>query len=137
MSTFNAMGSAIFGKLSAGTALTALLPGTASIYNMQARENATYPYVVFSLNAGGPLNITPSDNRELIYWIRCYSKVSAGQAGSIDSQVSNLLHKGSVSISGYSNVFVWREMDAELLETLPNTEPVWMCGGMYRFGLDA
>jgi len=39
--------------LQSGTALTALLPGTTSIYDMQAADNGTLPYIVFSHMGGG------------------------------------------------------------------------------------
>lgn len=142
MSVLNAMGSAIFGKLSAGTALTTLLPGSASIYRIQApMANGTiatsFPFVIFSVNSGGPRNETPSDRRDEVVWIRAYSKLGPGQAGSIDAAISGLLHNQPVTVTGYTTMHVQRELDAEFVDNLPNTEPVWMCGGMYRFMLDA
>ena len=137
MSVLNAMGSAIFGKLSAGTALTSLLPGTTSIYRIQAPNEVAFPFVVFSVNSGGPRNETPSDRRDEVVWIRAYSKLGPGQAGSIDAAISGLLHNQPVTVTGYTTMHVQRELDAEFVDNLPNTEPVWMCGGMYRFMLDA
>ena len=137
MSVLNAMGSAIFGKLSAGTALTTLLPGSASIYRIQAPNEVAFPFVVFSVNSGGPRNETPSDRRDEVVWIRAYSKLGPAQAGSIDAAISGLLHNQPVTVTGYTTMHVQRELDAEFVDNLPNTEPVWMCGGMYRFMLDA
>ena len=137
MSVFNAMGSAIFGKLSAGTALTTLLPGSASIYRIQAPNEVAFPFVIFSVNSGGPRNETPSDRRDEVVWIRAYSKLGPAQAGSIDAAISGLLHNQPVTVTGYTTMHVQRELDAEFVDNLPNTEPVWMCGGMYRFMLDA
>ena len=137
MSVLNAMGSAIFGKLSSGTALTTLLPGSASIYRIQAPNEVAFPFVVFSVNSGGPRNETPSDRRDEVVWIRAYSKLGPGQAGSIDAAISGLLHNQPVTVTGYTTMHVQRELDAEFVDNLPNTEPVWMCGGMYRFMLDA
>ena len=137
MSVFNEMGSAIFGKLSAGTALTTLLPGSASIYRIQAPNEVAFPFVVFGVNSGGPRNETPSDRRDEVVWIRAYSKLGPAQAGSIDAAISGLLHNQPVTVTGYTTMHVQRELDAEFVDNLPNTEPVWMCGGMYRFMLDA
>ena len=137
MSVLNAMGSAIFGKLSAGTALTTLLPGSASIYRIQAPNEVAFPFVIFSVNSGGPRNETPSDRRDEVVWIRAYSKLGPAQAGSIDAAISGLLHNQPVTVTGYTTMHVQRELDAEFVDNLPNTEPVWMCGGMYRFMLDA
>lgn len=77
----NELGSAIYSKLSAATALTSLLAGTTSIYHLQAPDNATLPYVVFSTQAGGDENQTPIRRKNLLYFIRGYSAVSAGAAG--------------------------------------------------------
>lgn len=135
MSLHNAIGSAIYSKLSSGTALTALLPGTSSIYHLQAPEGEAYPYVIYSLSGGGPLNITPSDLRDEVYFIRGYSPDDL-TAGSIDAQISNLLHGGSITVSGYTNYFTTREQDLELVESLPNGQLVYMAGAYYRIQLD-
>lgn len=136
MSVINAMASAIYTKLKAGTALTALLPGSTSIYHMQAPDNPTFPYVVYSLQAGGPLNQTPSDMRDEIFFIRGYSKVSALSAGSIDTQISSLLHHGSISVTGYTNFVINREQDFANIENTPADDKIFMAGAFYRFRLD-
>lgn len=137
MSVFNNMGSALYGKLSAGTALTALLAGTTSIYNLQAPDKSTLDYVVFSPSGGGPSNVTPSDLREQLYFVRGYSDTSAGNAGSIDAQISALLHHGSLSVSGYTTWGINRETDLQLVENPPSGKPIYMAGAIYRVYLDA
>jgi hypothetical protein len=123
---------AIYDKLSAGTALTTLLPGTTSIYHLQAPDFAVLPYVVYSVQAGGDENITPSRMKNMVVYVRAYSAVSALAAGSIDTQIDALLHCGSITMSGWTNFWLHRETDVENIDNLPSGEKVWMEGGFYR-----
>ncbi|MBU1234998.1 MAG: DUF3168 domain-containing protein [Proteobacteria bacterium] len=132
----NEVNQAIYTKLQAGTALTALLPGTTSIYHMQPPDNTSMPYVIFNLQGGGDENTTPSRMKSYLYFIRGYSGVSAASAGSIDTQVDALLHSGTISVSGYTNFWLHREMDFEQVENLPNGEKAYMSGAFYRVRLD-
>jgi hypothetical protein len=127
----NAVNAALVNKLTSGTALTSLLAaGTASIYHMQA-GSATLPYVIFSLQGGGPDNLTGRDMPNLVYHVRAYAD-SARLAGSIDTAVSALLHKGTIAATGYNNFLLLREEDTELIENPPNSVPIFMAGGFYR-----
>ncbi len=47
----NALAASIYGTLTGGTALTALLAGTASIYNTVVPQGAAFPYLVFNQQA--------------------------------------------------------------------------------------
>jgi hypothetical protein len=137
MSTANLVAAALNTKLTGGTALTALLAsGTASVFRNQAPENAHRPFIVFSAYAGGPLNITPSDLRDVVYFVRGYAD-SANVAGQIDAAASALLHKGTISVTGYTCMNVWRDLDLELVENPPDGKTVFMVGGTYRISLDA
>jgi hypothetical protein len=132
----NALNTAIYGTLSSGTALTALLAGTTSIYNLQAPDNATLPYVVFSFVGGGADNLTPKERENLLIFVRAYSGSSAAQAGSINAQIRNLLHKKTLSVSGYSNFWCQKETHLENIDNLPSGEKVWMEGDQYRVRLE-
>jgi len=103
---------------------------------MQPPDAATLDYVVFSVQAGGPLNITPSDLREQIYYVRGYSDTSALRAGSIDTQISALLHHGTLNVTGYTVMSINRESDFQFVENLPNSDKVYCSGGFYRISLD-
>ncbi|MBU2038346.1 MAG: hypothetical protein KKH95_04320 [Gammaproteobacteria bacterium] len=133
----NQIATALYGTLTADGTLTGMLSGTAAIYRTQAVEGAALPYVVFSQYAGGPLNISPSDLRDSLYFIRGYGTTMA-QAGSIDARMSADLHKGTLTVGGgYSNYSLLREEDIELPEELPNGQIVFMSGGIYRISLDS
>jgi len=131
----NSFWAGLYTKLQGGTALTALLSGTTAIYHLQAPDNSTLPYIVFSTQAGGPENITSSDMRNLLIYVRGYA-ASPTTAGSIDAQIENLLHKQALSVSGYTNYWSVKQQDVSLVETPPNSNPVYSYGGIYQFRLD-
>lgn len=128
----NEVNQAIFQKLQAGTALTALLAGTASIYHLQPPDNTSMPYVIFNLQGGGDENMTPSRMKNLLYFIRGYSSASAAAAGSIDTQVDTLFHGGTIGVNGWNPFWLNREADLENIENLPSGEKVYMAGAFYR-----
>jgi len=135
MSVTNILNAAIYTKLTGGTALTALLSGTASIYYLQAPDHGTLPYVVWSHMAGGPTNDYPHDSREAIVFVRGYATAPA-LAGTIDAQISTLLHRGALSVSGYTNWWMARETETALVENAPDGTKVWMAGAQYRVRID-
>lgn len=136
MSELNA---AIMSRLGTITALTSGLAylkdaGTApAIINGQAPEGQAYPYVVFSLQAGGDLNDNPHRTKSIVLFIRSYSTVSAKQAGSIDAVIDTALHLAPFSnVTGWTNTWLARETDLETVENPPTGTKVFMQGGMYR-----
>jgi hypothetical protein len=132
----NALDSALYTKLQATAGLTSLLAGTTSIYHMQAPEGAVLPYAVFSLQGGGDQNDTANRMKNVVVFVRAYSGASAAQAGSIDAQIDTALHLQSLSVTGWTSVWLAREQDLELTENVPNGAPVYMSGGLYRVRLD-
>lgn len=134
-SPFLALGSSIYGTLSAGTALTTALGGT-SIYYQQAPDNKANPVVVWSYPASNLLNITASDMRTTLVFVRVYAD-SPAQAGTIDGMIDALLDKKTLSVTGYTNWWTAREQDLSMVETPENGAPIYMCGGYYRVNIDA
>lgn len=134
MSIQNALNTAMYSRLSGGTALITALGGT-SIYWLQAPDGASLPYVVFSLQGGGDENITPRRMKNEVYFVRGYSAVSA-QAGSIDALCDSLLHGKALSVSGWANFWLVRENDLANVENTEAGEQVYMSGGFYRIRLD-
>ena len=124
---------AIYDRLAGGTALTALLGGTA-IYHMQAPNNATYPFVVYSWQGGGQTNLVP-DLQDRVEFIRAYG-TSGLQAGSADALINTLMHGATLTMTSWSTVTVMREDDYETVETPPSGVPVYTMGGFYRIMLD-
>jgi hypothetical protein len=127
----NSISAALFLTMQQGTALTALLAGTNSIYKDTA-GTAAYPYVVFNLQGGGEENLSPNRSKNVVYFIRAYTKASTAAAGNIDTQIDNLLHGKTLSISGRNNYWTAREGEFEGTEYLSNGEPVFYAGALYR-----
>lgn len=132
----NAVTKGIYDTLKAGTALTALLAGTTSIYNMQAPDSATLPYVIFNHQGGGWDAGLPTDAINVVYYIRGYSKISAAAAGSIATQVDALLQSKTISVTGYTNYWCNHESEFVLVDNLPNGDKVYSSGYYYRIRLD-
>ena len=132
----NELNTALYSTLQAGTALTALLAGTTSIYNQQPPDNPTMPYVIFNHQGGGNENINPSPMVNDVYFIRGYSETSALAAGSIRQEIYNLLDGKTLSVSGYTNFWCKAEAHVDQIENLPNGKKAYMSGDFYRVRLD-
>jgi len=130
------LNTAIYSRLNGATALTALLAGTTSIYAQQAPEGAAYPYVVYNIQGGGDENLTPNRTKNIVVFVRGYSKTGNAQAGSIDAQIDTALHLVPLSPSGWTNVWLARETDVETVENPPTGGQIWMNGGLYRCIVD-
>src|SRR5574341_912799 len=121
----------LYTTLQAGTALTARLAGTTSIYDAQAPDNATLPFVVFSHMGGGPDNIAPVNLENNLWQVRAFSATSAKDAAEIFEQADTLINKKAISITGYNVFWCNRETNIKLVENLPNGQKVWSAGGVY------
>lgn len=135
MSVLNVTNAGISSKLSSNSTLTTLLGGT-FIYYQHAPDNQPLPYVVYSLQAGGPDNINPSDLRNQVYFVRGYA-ANRDLSGSIDAQCSASLHRATVTVSGYTNFWTVRETDFAMPILEPNGNRTYMAGAYYRIRLDS
>jgi hypothetical protein len=133
----NSLDSALYSRLQ-GTAITSLLSGTTAIYKLQAKEGAVLPYIVWNIQGGGDTNDTQNRLKNLIVFIRAYAQGASGAAlaGSIDAQIDLALHNVPLTVSGWTDILLQRETDAEAVENEPSGNRVFMSGGMYRIMLD-
>lgn len=122
---------ALYTTLSGGTALTALLAGTSSIYDTQAPDNATLPYVVFSHQGGGPENIDANALEQNIWYVRAYGTASMKTTTEIFEQADALLNRVNISITGFNTLWCARESNIKLVENTPSGK-VWSAGALYR-----
>jgi hypothetical protein len=94
--------------------------------------------VVWNLQGGGDENLTANRTKNLVVFVRGYSKLSNAQAGSIDAQIDTALHLVPfTSVSGWTNIWMAREQDLETVENPPTGGQVFMNGAMYRVILDS
>ena len=131
----NALKAAIYTKLTGGTALTALLAGTASVYDNVAPRGAQTPYVIFGQQGGGDENITQVRYKSDLYAIKAVSEVSAKEAGDIDTQIDALMHDTTLTVTSWTNYSCVRETDVDYVETTPEGDNVWHVGAIYRIRL--
>lgn len=135
MSVFNVLNSAIFSRLSGGTALTTALGGTAIYYQVAPDERAL-PYVVWSFQSGPtePQRTRHRDPEALVY-VRAYAD-DAAEAGRIDAHIDSLLHARPLTVTGYTNYWIGRTQsiaDVEIDETQFKT---YSAGALYDLRLD-
>jgi len=131
VSILNPLYTSLYTTLQGGTALTSLLSSTAAIYNKQAPDGATLPYVVFSHQGGGPDNDYSARNENSVVFIRAYA-ASDPAARAIDDAVDALITGKNISITGYSTFWSAREVDLDLVETTQSGQRIYMAGGFYR-----
>ena len=129
----NALETGLYTKLSAGTALTTLLGGTA-IYNALATQGTALPYVVFFKSSGGDDNTSPRRARSLVYTVKAVAD-RAYTAGDIDDELDTLLHEATLTVTGWNDYWIMREVDVSYEERLANGNVVFHRGGQYRIRL--
>lgn len=132
----NELDAAIYSKLQTTGALTSLLSGTTAIYSIQAKDNASFPYIVFNVQGGGDENQTAHRTKNLVVFIRAYSQVSKVQAGSIDAQIDAAMHMQTLNVSGWANFWTAREGDLSAVENPASAKPIYMVGGLYRVRIE-
>jgi len=125
----------LYSKLSADTALVALLSADTPMFNMVAPPNTDMPYVIFFGSGGGPDNITPSDLRSMVYGVKGVAS-TLNAAASIDARIDTLLHNNSITVSGYTNIWLARETEVQLVEDAPDGNPIYHYGAYYRIRID-
>ena len=128
----NDTASSFYTTLTGGTALTAMLAGTTSVYHMQAPDEAAFPYVVYNHQGGGPTPINPSRLEDNVWWVRAYSVTSGVNAAQIFEQVDALLHRKNITITGATTIWCQREQNIALVENPKTGTKIFTCGGMYR-----
>ena len=125
----------LYSKLTGDTALVALLSAGTPVFNMEAPPSTDMPYVVFFSAGGGPDNITPSDLRSMVYGVKGIASTLTA-AANIDARIDTLLHNNSITVSGYTNIWLARETEVQLVEDAPDGNPIYHYGAYYRIRID-
>jgi hypothetical protein len=127
---------AVYGTLTKNTALTNMLThgtsaGSLYIYAMQAPDNTTTPYVVYSQQSS--VAETPVGLHNTLMFIRAYSPnltTAANIQGAIEDAIKN------VTMATYSNFYTVKDSDFSSVETTPNNTKMYCQGGLFRFRCD-
>lgn len=119
----------LYAKLVATSALTALV--STRIYNLQAPQGTTIPYVIFYLASGLPDNRTPHQDMNSIYRVECVSNISLSAAYAIQTAVHNALHRSTLTITGWSVFQMQQENQAHFIDNVEGLQ-VWRVIGDYR-----
>lgn len=133
MSAITAINAAIYSALGASTALVTALGGT-YIYERQAPDDKDLPYVVYSFQGGGPENISPGNLQSDLVYVRAYAG-TPGQDGTIDGYCQTALHRQTLTVTGFTNIWTAREEDIVLVENPPGGKRIYTAGGIYRIRL--
>ena len=127
---------AVYGTLTKNTTLTNMLThgtsaGSLYIYAMQAPDNTSPPYVVFSMESS--VAETPVGLHNTLVFVRGYSPnltAAANIQGAIEDAIKN------VTMATYSNFYTVKDRDISLVENLPNGTKMYAAGGSFRFRCD-
>lgn len=130
----NAIETGLYSTLTGGTALISELGATA-IYSRHAPQGTARPYIIFMHAGGGHENINPSDLQNHLYLVKAVADGSK-EAGTIDELVIDLLHGETLTVAGYTNIWMAREQEVQMTEPLRDGKVVYHCGGYYRIRID-
>ena len=136
-----AIPSALYDILMGDATLTGLLAtykGTASVFGPGVPNHADFPYVTFRKIGGAPDNTTPSDMRSYLYSVVGFSEDSQSEANQIDNRVDELLDGHSLSLSGYTTLWMKRETELpEIVEHPNDNKLIYRSGAYYRIIIDS
>jgi hypothetical protein len=135
MSAYNALGAALYSRLTAGTTVTGLLAGTASVYNVEPPFEAPFDYVVFNVQDSNEPNDSRHRVKDVTLQVRGYS-TALSRAGSIDAACDALLHNGTLNITGWKMLWLVRSTDIELVEYDEADRPIYTRGGLYDLKIE-
>jgi hypothetical protein len=126
---------ALYSRLTGGTALTALLSGTTAIYDTVAPQGATLPYVVFNQQAGRTENLDGNRRDDVFVTVKAITAASLKAAEAIDAQVDTLLHDSLLTVTGYTALWQRRTESIRYAEPMPGGGHYYHAGGVYRIRL--
>lgn len=137
----NALDAAIYGALSAGTALTSLLAGgtaSPSVFQHLAPENQDPPYVVFNKQANTPrFTFSGLAFENAVYQVKAVTLGPSAQlAGTIAEAIDDLLTDVPVSVTGHKLMYLRRMEDIDYPEPGPGGQRYHHRGALFRVMVD-
>lgn len=129
-----ALETAIYNKLTGAAALITELGGT-YIYNKQAPQSPGNKYVIFNQQGGGDVNDTPIRERNVLYSVFGVA-LTQEAAAAIDTDIDAALHLATLTITGWSNLWLARETDVNFVEIDSGGVSRYRVGAIYRVIMD-
>lgn len=133
--SITALETGLYNKLKADSTLTTALGGTI-IYNKIAPQGVSDSYVVFGWQGGGDQNESPTRMRNLVYQVQAIA-TTQGTAATLDGYIDSALHNQSLTVSGWSNIWLAREGDINYTEQDTSGVTHYHVGGFYRIIIDS
>lgn len=125
----------IYGAITASTAITSQLGGSAAVYFGQAPQSALFPLIIFHKDSGVPrytLTAGSSAFDEELWTVKVVDRnTTPDPADVIAYSLDALLTDGAVSISGRNLMYLRRESDVSYMETTDGVT-YFHSGAMYR-----
>jgi hypothetical protein len=132
----NELDQALYTALTSGTALTALLAGTTSVYYGVAPHDVDLDYVVFNQQSGPYQQLAPSHELlDSIYQVKGISDTSMLKAGQIAAQIQAVMDT-ALTISAHTNLWQERTARVRFIEVTAEGERFYHSGYLYRIRLE-
>lgn len=135
MSSQNLLNTAIYTRLSAGTALTSLLSGgtaVPSVFYQVAPDGFTQPYVTWSFPSEIDENLIPHRMKNIVLRVQGYC-TSPALAGTIDAQIDTLLNEAELSLgTPWTNIWLRRENGYQMVSPTEAGIRYYTSGADYR-----
>ena len=125
----------LYNKLAAASGLTALLSATTAIYPDIAPQGTAMPYVVYSYAGGGLENINPSELHNEVYIVKGVDD-ERSVASNIQAQIKSALHLQTLTVSGYTNLWMACEGQVNFHEVDREGKSLFHQGYYVRIRLD-
>jgi len=132
----SALDIALYTALTGGTALTALLAGTASVYYGLAPRGSAFDYVIFNQQAGGIIQTAAEcETEDPAYLVKGISSTSIAAAVSIANEIHNIM-ASDLNVSGYTNLWQERAERVKYTEVADDGQLFYHAGYVYQFRLE-
>lgn len=120
---------ALFTQLTA-TATTLYGLVGARVYDTLRISN-TLPAVVYNVQAGGDLNLTPTDVIEVVYNVQGMA-ATPQEANNVANAIREQLHNATLSVSGWNFISCMCDGEYPPMSELVNGAPIFHRGSMVR-----
>ena len=131
----HALWAALYGRLTAATAVTSLLAGTTAVYDTQAPPEATYPLVIFQQQAGDFETVDPRSRHAKDVTVKAITVDGFKKAETIDAALNTQLDDNKLSVSGHTVIWQRRTADVRYVEIDPAGRSFYHVGGIYHIRL--